>query len=95
MFGLDHDEIAELAYLRGLAGTGPPAPAVPVKDGGCCDRSAPGRVSGRQRMLDTLAMKYPRRPLTGRQAICVLEEQRILEGMTPRQRAVWRMRRPA
>jgi hypothetical protein len=99
VIGLDPDEAAELAYLRGLAGTGPPAPPVVVKDGGCCDRSAPGRVSarrsGRRALLDTLAAKNPHRRLTGRQAICMLEEMRGDWYLTPRQLQVQRMRRPA
>jgi hypothetical protein len=111
VFGLDHAEAAELAYLRGLAGTGPPAPAVPIKDGGCCEpadnRMAGGaseyrrlgavtgqRRSRRQAQLATLAARWPAPRLTTQQRICQLWEARILFDMSPRQRAVWRMRSP-
>jgi hypothetical protein len=49
-------------------------------------------MSGKRAQLATLAARWPHRRLTGRQAICQLEEMRILGEMTPRQRAVWRMR---
>jgi hypothetical protein len=109
VFGLDHAEAAELAYLRGLAGTGPPAPAVPIKDGGCCEpadnRMAGGaseyrrlgavtgqRRSGREAQLATMAARWPAPRLTTRQKIAALWEMRIIADMSPKQRAVWRMR---
>ena len=68
--GLDGDEVKELAYLKFLNGTGPAAPAVPIKDGGTTSTgpAVTGR-SGRQALLDTLAMKYPRRPIRGKDAV--------------------------
>lgn len=99
VIGLDPDEAAELAYLRGLAGTGPPAPPVRIKDGGCCDRShsaryeARGAISGRQRVLQTLEVRWPRRPRSGRQAVVELYRMRDDWYLTPRQRQLQRMRR--
>jgi hypothetical protein len=90
-FDLDSAEAAELAWLEYVNGTGPPAPEVPVKDGGCCDRSAP--MSGREAQLATMAARWPAPRLTTRQKIAALWELRIIADMSPRQRAVWRMRR--
>jgi hypothetical protein len=93
VIGLDGDEAAELAYLKYINGTGPEAPAVPVKDGGTDGTASTGARSGRDAQLATLAARWPHRRLTGRQALCVLEEQRMLWGMTAKQRALWRMKR--
>jgi hypothetical protein len=94
--GLDDAEVKELAYLKYLNGTGPAAPPVKIKDGGTSGGSAGTgerqHISGRQAMLETLRMKYPRRPLSGRQAIVALWRERMDWDLSPRQRELWRMR---
>lgn len=81
---LTPDEFKEYEYLLQLAGL---IPDTPLKTW------EPQHISGRQAQLATLAARWPRRPLSGRQAVVALWEQRMLWDMTPHQRELWRMKR--
>jgi hypothetical protein len=92
-------EREELRYLEWLNGTGPAPTSIPawVVEGTAPTRSAAAgnrrRMSGRMAMLQTLAMKYPHRPISGRQAICQLWAERMLWDLpTQRHRELWRLR---
>ena len=99
---LDKAERDELTALQKLAGIAPDAPISLVNKwaAGLLGASIPNSLqrsmtpprSGRQAMLDTLAMKYPRRPMSGRQAIVELYRQRMLWDLSPKQRELQRMK---
>jgi hypothetical protein len=77
------NEHKELLYLLQIAGLIPDTPL----------ESAPGQhISGRSALLQTLAMKYPRQPISGRQAICALWRERMDWGLSPKQRQLQRMK---
>lgn len=105
---LDKADKDELVALQKLAGIAPDAPLSLVNKwaAGLLGATIPDSLqrrsmttshrgmTNRQRQVEILGMRWPTRPLTPRQKLVALAEQRILFDMTPRQRAVWRMRRP-
>jgi hypothetical protein len=92
VFGLDHAELAELSYLKFLNGTGPPAPVVPIKDGGCTDCGTQRSMTIEQRMLQLYEMRWPPTRLTGRQAQLELLKIRGEWHLSRRQRQLQRLR---
>jgi hypothetical protein len=95
VFGLDGDELAELAYLRFLDGTGPAVPAVKIRDGGTTSTgpAAPQRsMTPQQRMVQLYEMRWPKIPLSGKQAQLELLRMRGVWYLTAKQRQLQRLR---
>lgn len=85
---LDASELAELARLQQET----TAAQLGVTRSHSGRYESRGRVSGRRRQLDTLAARWPAPRLTTQQKMVELWEMRILADMSPRQRAVWKVR---
>jgi hypothetical protein len=95
---LDKAEKDELTALQKLAGISPTAPISLVNKwaagllGATIPNSLQLSMTPRQRQVEILGMRWPRQPMSGRQAALELRRQSMMPGLTPRQRELWRMR---
>ena len=95
---LDKAEKDELTALQRLAGIAPDAPISLVNKwaagllGATVPNSLQRSMDQRQRELELMRMRWPRQPMSGRQAAVELRRQSMMPGLTPRQRELWRMR---
>jgi hypothetical protein len=95
---LDKADKDELTKLQKAAGIAPDAPISLVNKwaagllGATIPNSLQRSMTPRQRQVEILAMRWPRQPLTGRQAALELRRQSMMPGLSPRQRELWAMR---
>jgi hypothetical protein len=90
---------AELVKLQKLAGIAPDAPLSLVNKwaAGLLGATIPNSLqrrsmTNRQRQVETLGMRWPRQPISGRQAVVELLRIRAEWHLSPRQRQLLRMR---
>jgi len=95
---LDKADKDELVALQKLAGIAPDAPISLVNKwaagllGATIPNSLQRNMTHQQRQVELAGLRWPRRPLSGRQAAVELRRQSMMPGLTPRQRELWRMR---
>jgi hypothetical protein len=92
---LDKADRDELTALQKLAGIAPDAPISLVNEwaAGLLGATIPNSLMRqRQRQLELMELRWPRQPISGRQAIVELYRQRMLWDLSPKQAELQRMR---